>query len=65
MESGDLNDNVPLGITRSGTIRRRGLIGIGVALLEEVLEEVLGFEVSNTQACFSVSFCSCCLMIWM
>jgi hypothetical protein len=38
----------------SGTIRKHGLVGVGVALLEEVCHYEAGFEVSYAQAIPSV-----------
>ena len=42
----------------SGTIQRRGLVGVGVVLLEEVGHRGMGFEVSDAQARPSVAFSS-------
>ena len=44
---GGLNKNGPHRPIGSGTIRRYGFVGVGVALLEEV---GVGFEVSDLQA---------------
>jgi hypothetical protein len=42
--------------TGSGTIRRCGFVGVGVALLEEVCHCGMGFEVSYAQAILSVVY---------
>jgi hypothetical protein len=47
----DLNAWLP----ESGTIRRCGLVGVGVAFLEEIRHWGVGFEVSDAQAKPSVS----------
>ena len=52
-------------LTGSGTIGRCGLIGVGVALLEEVCHKGAGFNISDAQARPSVTLSSYCLLIQM
>ena len=44
----ELDKNNPRRFIGSGTIRRCVLVGVGVALLEEVYHYGVGFEVSET-----------------
>lgn len=46
---GVLNENGSFRLIGSGTIKRCGLIGVGVAWLEEVCHEVVDLEVSEAQ----------------
>lgn len=50
--------------TRKGTIRRRGLVGVGRALLAEVCHYGMGFEVSYLQAILS-EIDSLLLLLWI
>jgi hypothetical protein len=40
---------VPIGSQAAGTIRRCGLVGVGVALLKEVCHWGMGFKVSDAE----------------
>ena len=55
MACGGLNENVPHRPTGNSTFRRRGLVGVGVILLEEVCYQGIDSEVSETQVRPSVS----------
>lgn len=57
-QCGSLKENGPYGF-----IWRCGLVGVGVAILEEVHHHGVGIEASETQARPSTSFTSCCLLI--
>jgi hypothetical protein len=50
--------------TGSGTIRRWGLVEVGVAILEELCHPVVGFEISYAHAMANDTI-SCCLLIKM
>ena len=47
---GSVNENGPYRLIGSGTIRRCGLIGVGVALLKEVCQCGRGFVITEAQA---------------
>ena len=50
----------------SDTLRRRGFVEVGVALLEEMCHVEMGFEVSYMLKPYPVSqFTSCCFLIKM
>jgi hypothetical protein len=63
MHCGDLSENGPQRSIESGTIRRCGLVGVGVALLEEVCEWALWFL--DAQGRPSVCLSSCCMSVQM
>ena len=63
-QCGGLNENGPHRLTRSGTIRRCVLVGVDVALLEEVSLR-MGFEVSDAHSRPNVIHSSCCRYIQM
>ena len=64
-DCGSLNENDPHRLRRSGTIRKYGLFGIEMSLLEEVCHWGVGYEVSNAQARPSIPLFLCRLLIPM
>ena len=62
---GRMNVTGPHKLIGSGTIRRCGFLGVGVALLEEVYAVGTGFEVYYISYIPVSQFCSCCRLIKM